>query len=307
MRDALTLRAVCASALAALACGSAAPTSGISTGDVHHFVQAFAGWTPSDTTCVALDAYWKSATPGLSSYARKFDVSHADLCAQIRRHPERYARLAGTLPALDSVAAQVRDVYGKLAMLHPLSNEPGVYFVVGTGIAAGTTTRGQHPIILIGMELNRSVASLPRTVAHELVHTQQHYPLWGSMTGGPVFLRGTLLRHSIMEGSANFIASLLMGRPDSNAWAESHEGELWSEFRRDAHSHDYSRWLYNGWNRKALGDRPADVGYWMGYRITQSYYDRATDKKKAIDDILSIRDFDRFLADSKYNGGAVSR
>ena len=33
---------------------------------------------------------------------------------------------------------------------------------------------------------------------------------------------------------------------------------------------NYSLWLYNGWNAKALGDRPPDLGYWMGYRITKS-------------------------------------
>lgn len=301
------LDALLAGVLAASACSSAAPSDrsgAIRLDDVHHFVEAFARWTPADTNCAALEPYWRAATPGLTRYARKFDVSHADLCRQVRRNPRRYAVLAGKLPPLDSAVQQIRGLYGKLAALHPLSNNPGVYFVVGNGIAAGTTTRGKHPVILIGMELNNSVASLPRVVAHELVHTQQDFPLLGSMTGGPSFVRGTLLRHSIMEGSANFLASLLMGRADTNAWAESHEAELWAEFRRNAHSHDYDRWLYNGWNRKALGDRPPDVGYWMGYRITQSYYEHAADKKQAIEDILSIRDFDRFLAQSKYAGGA---
>ena len=294
-----------ASPLAALACGATSSSDqrgAISTDDVHHFVQAFPRWTPADTSCAALEPYWSAATPGLASYARKFDISHTDLCRQIRRRPARYAALAAKLPALDSAASRIRDVFARLAALHPLSNDPAVYFVVGDGIAAGTTTRGRHPIILIGMELNNSVASLPRVVAHELVHTQQDYPFLGAMTGGPSFLRGTLLRHSITEGSANFIASLVMDRPDSSAWAESHEAELWAEFRRDAHSRDYGRWLYNGWNRKALGERPPDVGYWMGYRITQSYYEHAANKKQAIDDILSIRDFDRFLADSRYAG-----
>jgi len=310
MRDPAVRHALIASALAALACGSiiaSAPRSAVSTEDVHHFVQAFARWTGTDTSCVALEPYWDGATAGLARYAEKFHVSHADLCREVRRYTERYARLTDNLPALDSAASQVHEVYDKLAALHPLSNDPGIYFVVGDGISAGSTTRGKNPVILIGMEINTSIAGLPRLVAHELVHTQQHYPLWGSMTGGPAFLRGTLLRHSIKEGSANFIASLIMARPDTNAWAQAHEAELWSEFRRDVHSHDYSRWLYNGWNRQRLGDRPPDLGYWVGYRITQSYYEHAADKKKAIDDILSIRDFDRFLAESKYAAGPPDR
>ena len=37
---------------------------------------------------------------------------------------------------------------------------------------------------------------------------QQHYPFWGSLTGGPRFLRATVLRQSIVEGSADFIAEV---------------------------------------------------------------------------------------------------
>ena len=160
------------------------------------------------------------------------------------------------------------------------------------------------PLLLVALAayLHRG---LPWTIAHEMVHTQQDYPWLGSMTGGPTFLRGTLLRRSIMEGSADFIAELLTGQPKRNTYAESHEAELWRQFRRDANSKDYSQWLYNGWNAKALGHRPADLGYWMGYRITKSYYERAADKRQAIREILTIRNFDRFLAASHYNGGAI--
>jgi Predicted Zn-dependent protease (DUF2268) len=123
------------------------------------------------------------------------------------------------------------------------------------------------------------------------------------MTGGPSFLRGTLLRHSIKEGSADLIAEILTGEPKRNAYGETHARELWQEFRADLHSRDYSRWLYNGWNTKNLGERPADLGYWMGYQITKAYYDRAADKRQAIRNIISITDFDRFLAESGYAGG----
>jgi hypothetical protein len=38
----------------------------------------------------------------------------------------------------------------------------------------------------------------------------------------------------------------------------------------------------------------------MGYQITKSYYENAKDKKKAIKDILTIRDEKKFLKDSRY-------
>jgi uncharacterized protein YjaZ len=33
--------------------------------------------------------------------------------------------------------------------------------------------------------------------------------------------------------------------------------------------------------------RPADLGYFIGYRIAQAYYEKSTHKEKAIADIIS--------------------
>jgi hypothetical protein len=41
--------------------------------------------------------------------------------------------------------------------------------------------------------------------------------------------------------------------------------------------------------------RPADLGYYVGYKIAQSYYERAHDKKQAIRDVLEAEDFEQFL------------
>ena len=43
-----------------------------------------------------------------------------------------------------------------------------------------------------------------------------------------------------------------------------------------------------------------DLGYYIGYKICESYYQSAKDKKQAIKDILEIKDFNQFLIDSKY-------
>jgi hypothetical protein len=312
------LRAVMAASLMAFgfaaACESGARGSHVvpevSSVDVHRFVVAWKRLDPSDSTCTALAEYLRQGSPGLNAYRQKFEVTQADLCTAVRHSPSWYSSLESKLGALDSVAIQIRAVYANFAALHPTGKAPSVYFIVGNGIAGGTITGGSDPLILIGMELNRSVAGISSIVAHELVHTQQRFPFIGAVTGGPSILkplRGTVLRHSIKEGSANFIAELLTGEPHRNAYGEAHEAQLWEEFQREANTKDYSRWVYNGWNKKALGDRPADLGYWVGYRITKSYFDNASDKQQAIRDILSIRDFNHFLEVSKYSGGKTTQ
>ena len=47
-------------------------------------------------------------------------------------------------------------------------------------------------------------------------------------------------------------------------------------------------------------DRPADLGYYIGYKIAEAYYKNAADKKQAVKDILEIKDFNEFLKASKY-------
>jgi hypothetical protein len=293
------------------ACGSAPETTAsggvVSVSDVHRFVAAWPEWSPSDSDCVALRPYWNTESPGLTAYRGQFHVSFGDLCAAVRKRPEQYAQLVPRLAELDSVASAVREIFERFTAIHPLNNNPAVYLVVGTGISAGSTVRGREPKILIGMERNRSSEGLPGTIAHELVHTQQQYPWFGSWSGGPRFLRGTLLRQTITEGAADFVAELVTGRAVRNEYGEAHENELWRDFQKDEDGKDYDRWLYNGWNKDALGERPPDIAYWVGYRIVQSYYERAEDKSQALDDILTIRDFRDFLRASGYSGGGGAR
>lgn len=284
--------------------GDATGGNGVSVADVHRFVAVWPEWSPADSDCVALRPYWDAKSPGLTAYRHQFHVSFGDLCAAVRKRPEQYAQLVPRVAELDSVATAVREIYARFDSIHPLINHPAVYLVVGTGISAGSTVRGRHPAILIGMERNRSSGGLPGTIAHELVHTQQQYPWFGSWSGGPSFLRGTLLRLTITEGAADFVAELVMGRAVRNEYGETHEAELWKEFQRDASGKNYDLWLYNGWNRDALGDRPPDIAYWVGYRIVKSFYEKAADKRQALDQILSIRDFPSFLRSSGYASGA---
>jgi hypothetical protein len=55
--------------------------------------------------------------------------------------------------------------------------------------------------------------------------------------------------------------------------------------------------MYEG---KVGKGRPADLAYFVGYRIAQAYYDKAPDKKLAIETILNFEDADQLVRDSGY-------
>lgn len=82
------------------------------------------------------------------------------------------------------------------------------------------------------------------------------------------------------------------------SYGERNQKELWKEFSADIKAKkgfEETDWFYN-YN----SDRPADLGYYLGYKIAESYYQNASDKKQAIKEIIEMENAVEFLAASKY-------
>jgi uncharacterized protein YjaZ len=128
-------------------------------------------------------------------------------------------------------------------------------------------------------------------VAHELIHVQQKHPLTR---------KSSLLAQSIIEGGADFLGELISGdhiNRHLHSYGNEREVALWNEFRKEMDRDKVSGWLYNGGETKG---RPADLGYYVGYKVVESYYLQTPDKRNAIKDILTIEDFSKFLKASGY-------
>lgn len=250
--------------------------------------------------------YLDEASPGLEAFTRLRIEDAGQLVAEIDKHPAYYASLRDRMPALEARKPEIRATLRRMAEVYPDAVFPDVYFVMGRMNSAGTLDSSG---LLIGVDMfgrgegaplhelgpwHQAVVgefdALPGIVAHEWVHFQQRSRIDG---------RPTLLQAAIGEGVADFIAELGAGRHlnhDVHAWAEPRAAELWVEFARAKDGTDYAGWLYEG--DSARPGRPADLGYWMGYRIAKGYYDRVEDKAAAIREMLHIDDFDAFLAAS---------
>jgi len=77
----------------------------------------------------------------------------------------------------------------------------------------------------------------------------------------------------------------------------AHEHELWTEFAQQMRGTDRGTWLYT----KPPGDRPNDLGYFIGARIARAYYEKATDKRAALREIILAEDLDEILRRSGYS------
>ena len=281
------------------------------TTDLEHFWRAYdraaQAHSYRDTLRAYFEDYYLVASPGLRDFIRSSIGSEYDLMDVIQQHPGYYRAMRPTMARLAAAAADVRRVFQRWREIYPNAVFPDVYLLVGRMNSGGRTRPDK---ILIGAEMYGRTAATPDSeldtwlravtrgpdslafiIAHELIHVNQR----------PAQTPLNLLGAAIHEGSADFLGALISGgniNGHLEPWAAPRERELWLEFRAAMHGRDYSRWLYEG--AASGADRPADLGYYVGYRIAQAYYERAADKTKAIADILGVTDFDAFLAASGY-------
>jgi hypothetical protein len=299
------------------ACGSVTRPNGfarpedasIVTTDVAAFWTAF-DQIKSSVDTAPLRGYIDNGTVGLKDFTDLRWKNSKTLTQMVWAQRSYYASIRGNTLTAAQMEPQIRAAFAIADTLIDDAIFPDVFFAIG-GMGTGGTTSDHG--LLIGVELFskapdsptdaltpwqksviRSTDILPAIVAHELVHYQQRY-------GGG----NTLLGQAIREGSADFIGKLLSGRTINEsieAYGLAHEAELWAEFKQDMNGSDVSRWLYNGGTVTATSTRPADLGYFMGARIAESYYRKATDKHAALQQILRITNFQAFLAASGYEG-----
>jgi hypothetical protein len=275
------------------------------TSDIDRFWKAYDAARPDYCLGVFQREYFDKGSAGLKAFKRA-RIDHCGFVETLAAHPRYYASIRESTLKVDSMKEPVRQSFRKLKALYDDAVFPPVYFLIGCMNSGGTLTDDG---LLIGTEMYgrtaatpeeelsdfhkqvlKPVTLIPHIVAHELIHYQQKYPEEG----------GTLLSEAIKEGSADFIAERISGahiNTHLHAYGNPRERELWEEFKREMSGRSVDNWLYNGSRARS---RPADLGYYIGYKICESYYQNAADKKRAVKDILEIRDFGQFLQASKY-------
>jgi len=310
------------------ACGSDKPTGPAASGDItdpekavfittdiEHFWKAYDTGGVDGASAPFQTEYLNRASPGLKDFIASRNVTATSLVAMVRAYPRYFADIrASTLRlATDGgVKGRIRDGYRKIKDMYAPAVFPPVTFLIGRFSTGGTTSSSG---MLVGLEFYavgpttpldelakfqrdnvRPLDSLPVIVAHEHAHILQ-----GRAGGIATKPNKTLLDQVLMEGGADFVAYLVTGG-NINArlrdYAIPREAALWAEFKAAMHGTDISQWLYN--QGSATADRPGDLGYFIGYRIAESYYSKTADKALALRAIIEISNSDLFVTQSGY-------
>ncbi|HEY8468469.1 MAG TPA: DUF2268 domain-containing putative Zn-dependent protease [Longimicrobiales bacterium] len=256
------------------------------TSDIELFWDVYDNAPPEQLEVWLRCQYLNRGTQGLRDFIAYRILRAVDLAARIRRDRSRYEAARPGTKRVSEMESQIRATFHALKARYPQAVFPDVYFVIGRFNSGGTVSPAG---LLIGAEMYPDPARLPMIVAHELVHYQQP-------PGGRSL---TLPGRAFREGSADFVGELLSGQRMNAAaqeYGRAHEAELWAEFRKVMHGTDTTGWLYGN----PPPGRPADLGYFIGYRIAEAYYAQAADKAAALRDILRAQDVERILAASGY-------
>ncbi len=275
------------------------------TGDIDRFWVAFDAAQPDFKAEVFQRDYLDKGSDGVKGFT-KGRIQNAEYFAKVvAAHSKYYASIRASTLKISTMEMPIRQSLIKLKELYPKAVFPPVYFVIGALNSGGTSSDDG---LIIGAEMYgltrqtpieelndwlrdvlKPVDQLPHIVAHELIHFQQRN------TGS------SLLAACLREGSADFMAELISGKhinQNVHDFANPIERKLWEEFKLRMNGKDYTGWLYS-----PSPGRPNDLGYWMGYQISKAYYDKMSDKTQAIADIIGLKNPQKFLEASGYNGG----
>lgn len=279
------------------------------TSDIPRFWAVFdsAGRAPLRSREIYEELYFNKGSFGLGIFKTAAIGTTEVFASKIEKYDKYYRSIRkNTLRVQDAVPA-MRKSFQRLKELYPASVFPDVYILMGS---MGSGGRSMKEGLFLGADVNcadeasdftnispsfskvlksLTLDKMPVLVAHELVHYQQNYTDTSK----------NLLSRAINEGSADFICKLVTGTPVNHLlhqYGAQHERELWLQFKGELGSNDIQKWFYY----PATESRPSDLGYYIGFKITEAYYLRAKNKKKAINEILNISNFRSFLEKSGY-------
>lgn len=290
----------------------------VQTDDAERFARLFRA---GNLTPEALQAgYLDGAGRGVVVFTPHRIQNANNLTRAVAENKADYAHAINTcLPLVRGLDAELRAIYLGYRGLLPARPLPQVHVVFGAGNSGGTAAPdaqvlGLEVMCRAGTTSDAFRQAMRRIFAHETVHAWQPAPPPGEKDG--------LLRAAISEGVPDLLASLVTGlSPDEarDRFASAREADIRARFladrdliiaadgatepeRKRAARRAFGRWFANAGMKVADVPEgwPSELGYWVGMRIASGYYERATDKRAALDTLIEARDPQAILRESGY-------
>ncbi len=219
----------------------------------------------------------------------------------MHRYPDSYANIKDKLKALKAQEKKsFKDGYARIKKLIPSAEFPPTYFLVAArrGIGSGSVAGSLLSIEKDNIE-DYSKENIG-TLVHEMIHMQQlrvlkdeYYTIFNE--------KKSLLSKSVREGVAEFFGQLLSNSPTYKQqflpYVNKHEKELWETFKKDANNKSFGDW----YGKPTKKGQPNDLGYLIGLKMAEAYFNKSKDKQKASEYLIAITDYEKFFRECGYN------
>lgn len=237
-------------------------------------------------------------TLGLQAIIENRGYTPKEYLDAINNHPKFWTSVRANTLRANEFSVGLENGIEELKKVYPDLRPAKIYFTIGALRTNGTT---MDSLVLIGSELamtdkNTVSSEFPSTYrenrkkfldsnpiddlvllnVHEYVHTQQKPAL------------NNLLSFVIREGIAELVSCYAMGVPSATPAIDygKQNDQVRKTFEEELfYGNNTYQWLW--------GDAPndfgvRDLGYYIGYQLSELYFEKATDKKAAIKKLIEL-------------------
>ena len=275
----------------------------IVSSDIDNFWQAYDKINTTQDSALQYkyldDLFLNKGTPGLKAIMEVKNYTAQSYINAIHNYPIFWASVRKNTMRSDEFVREMRSDIDKLKAIFPELKPAPIYFTIGALRTNGTISDGK---ILIGAELamtdrntissefEEPFASARRKFfdsepindivilnVHEYVHTQQHEMVHN------------LLSQCIYEGVAEFVAITATGKRSpvpAIKFGKEHGKEVFAAFEKDMfRPSTLYKWL---WGDVKNDFDVRDLGYYIGYAFCEKHYEKASDKKAMIKELINL-------------------
>ncbi len=270
-----------------------------STTDIDNFWKAYDKVVSTKDTTLQkkylADLYIDKGTEGLKSLMQLRRYSLDEYRRIILDYPKFWKSIRPNINSAKKYFPGIKKNIEKLRQLYPALQPSTIYFAVGAFRTNGTIDGHK---ILIGAEqamsdkkvgisevpdfvkefntLYNPISDLEFLCTHEYIHTQQKQ------------IVDNLLTYCLYEGIPEFLATIVTGKQSyvsAVGYAEKNPTQVRNRFEEEMFMPSKTfDWLWS--SNKVFGER--DLGYGVGYLVAKGYYEKATDKKKAVAAMIEL-------------------
>ncbi len=270
--------------------------------DLKQFIKVYHTLTEdSDTIAIIQKDYLDKGSLGLKEFISKYNLTAKSMARAMYKYPDSYSNIKDKLNALKLCERKFsKAAYNKIKVLIPSAEFPPTYYLVAgrRGIGSGSIA---GPLISIEKDdIAEYYKGNVGTLVHEMIHMQQlrvlkkeYFTIFNE--------KKSLLSKSVREGVAEFYGQLISDFPSYKEqflpYLNTHEKELWTAFTRDAKNRDFGDW----YGKPNKAGQPNDLGYLIGLKMAEAYFNSSSDKQKASEYLISIVDYEAFFLACGYN------